>query len=482
MRGSSGVLPLIIISKSFNNVGSIYNQGQSINYSAIKNASKFLAFGIVGAGGGGVIEVISDLFINNGTFNVIGGKIYLNGSLGLPSPYTTSNLGYGGNGNVFFFKANNKLLLNSIHNYNWGLPSQSAYNPNSSSNLSNKIQNYSVTAKLEALPDCSLNGIYINLKGYYNNNSFTKVQPISDPIFWVNRSNTNLSLFLSGNNPLIHYYSNLSIILSNASNTSIETLNLSQYLPVNINFLGSQNLSFKLLKNSEVVSSGISSSGFYSFELEQGKYSLLFEDGSSNYTYGLYVAPNCLGYENIAISPGKSYYLYDSLNVSSIPFIYNANQTVREITSYQSINSCNFNISVLIDLDKSILSSLSSMNSSISSVSSNKINYANILSEINYTNYVLTAHNTKIPQKPQNVSLNQSGLTILSYYNTGNFTKEVLQLSSNGTINLSYGANNRIQIVVTKENTQNIFVSTEKDIIKVFSYVPSLFLGFLGGL
>ena len=40
--------------------------------------------------------------------------------------YAVSNLGYGGNGNVFLFKANNKLLLNSLPTYNWNQTWQSA--------------------------------------------------------------------------------------------------------------------------------------------------------------------------------------------------------------------------------------------------------------------------------------------------------------------------------------------------------------------
>ena len=147
------------------------------------------------------------------------------------------------------------------------------------------------------------------------------------------------------------------------------------------------------------------------------------------------------------------------------------------------MNSCNFNVSGLVSLDKEILDNLYSMNNSISAVSKNKFNYTNMLSrEINYTDYVLNAYSRKGSQTPQKIYLNQTGLNLLSYYNNGNFTKEVFQINNNGTINLSYGINKSVEIVLTKKVQQNFFVSTENDIIKAFSYIPSLFLGFLGGL
>lgn len=483
MRGGSGVLPLVIISKAFNNTGRIYDQGQSINYSTIKNASKFIAFGIVGAGGGGLIEVISGTFINKGTFNVSGGKIYLNSSLPLPLDYTPANLGYGGNGNVFLFKANSKLLLDSIHTYQWGQIQQN-YNLNYSDNSSKKTQNYSIIVKVQSPSDCSLTGIYVNLKGNYNNNSFLESQPLNNPTFSINKSVKNLYLYLSGSNPLIHYYSNLTVFFSNVSNTSIESLNLTKYPLINLSFKSNQNLSFNLLKENNSVFSGTTLSKPIFLKLEQGNYRLSFENGSNSYTYNFYAAPNCVGYENITIFPGKPYYFYDSLNISTVPFtIYKTDTITKNITDYNNINSCNFNISALINLDKEILSSIYSMNNSISAVSNNKVNYTSILSkEINYTNYMLDAYSNKGSQNPQKIYLNQTGLNLLSYYNNGNFTKEVFQINNNGTINLSYGINKSMEIVLTKQAQQNFFASTEKDIIKAFSYVPSLFLGFLGGL
>ncbi|MCL4376665.1 hypothetical protein M1558_04225 [Candidatus Parvarchaeota archaeon] len=484
MRGSSGVLPLIIISRSFNNTGIIYNQGQSINYSTIKNASKFLAFGIVGASGGGVIQVISGSFINNGTFNVSGGRIYLDSSFKLPNSYTISNIGYGGNGNVFLFKANNRLLLDSIQNYTSDPANQNNYNLNYPANYSNKTQNHQIMVKVQSPLGCSLNGIYVNLKGNYNNNSFFEKQPLNNSVFLINNSIKNPYLYLSGNNPLIHYYNNLQLIISNSLNTSIETFNLTKYLLVNLSFEGGQNLSFDLLNGNYTLFSGTTLSKPLLLRLEQGDYQLLLKNGLENYTYNMYVTPNCLGYQNITILPGKTYYLYDSLNISSVPFtVYKTNTITDNITSYRDVNSCDFNISELIGLDKVILNSIYSMNSSISVASNNKVNYSSILNrEINYTNYILKQYNTKSSQNPQNAYLNQSGLNLLSYYNNGNFTKEVFQINNNGTINLSYGINKSLQIVITKGTQQNFFVSTEKDIIKVFSYVPSLFLGFLGGL
>ena len=483
MRGGSGVLPLIIISRSFNNTGTIYNQGQSINYSAIKNADKILAFGIVGAGGGSLIQVISDAFINNGTFNVSGGRIYFGSSFNLPPSYTTSNLGYGGNGNVFFFKANNKLLLDSIKNYNWGPVQQNNYNLNDPVNYSNETQSYRIMVRVQVPLDCSLNGIYVNLNGTSNNNSFLETKPLNNPVFSVNDSIKNLNLYLSGNNPLIHYYNNLKLVLNNDSNTSTENLNLTRYLPVGLSFAGGQNLSFTLLNENDTVFSGATSKP-YLLRLEKGDYSLLLKNGSENYTYNLYVAPNCLGYQNITIFPGKSYYIYNSLNISSVPFtVYKTDTITNDITDYKDANSCNFNISELISLDKVILNNIYSMNNSISQESNSRFNYAGILSrEINYTNYMLNKYSNKSPQGPQDVYLNQTGLNLLSYYNNGNSTKEVFQVNNNGTINLRYGANKSLEIVLTKGTQQNFFVSTEKGIIKVFSYVPSLFLGFLGGL
>ncbi|MEM0143929.1 MAG: hypothetical protein QXL94_08355, partial [Candidatus Parvarchaeum sp.] len=158
LRGGSGVAPLIIISKLFNNTGIIYNQGQSINYSSIKNASKFLDSGIVGAGGGGVAMVISASFVNNGTFNLSGGKIYLNESIALPYYYNKSDLGEGGYGNVFFFKANPKLLSVSIHN--WGMPQNISINKLNTSklNISNisyeSARNYSISVNVQSIQGC----------------------------------------------------------------------------------------------------------------------------------------------------------------------------------------------------------------------------------------------------------------------------------------------------------------------------------------
>ena len=480
MRGGSGVLPLIIISRSFNNIGTIYNQGQSINYSAIKNASKFLAFGIVGAGGGGVIEVISSKFINDGIFNVSGGRIYLNNQF-LPFPYNTSNLGYGGSGNVFFFKANNNLLLNSIHNLT--LPLQ-VYSVNTSSNPSNKSYAHFVVAKVETLSSCSLNNIYIDLKGYNGKDRFTESHPINDSVFLVNSSSSNLSLSLSGNNPMINYYGSVNISINKTSNKTISQLNLSNYLPVNIIFMGGKNLNFSLLKGKNIVFSGRILHRLYSFKLKSGNYSLYLENNSENYNYSLYVAPNCLGYENITIPLSKSYYIYNSLKIPFLPVIeYKVNKTTKEINNYKYINSCNFNISDLIGMDRLILSNLSYLKSNLSMLSENRLDYENLLGrEINYTDYMLNTYNTRSSQKSQNIYLNQTGLNLLSYYNNGNFTKEVFQINNNGTINLSYGVNKTIEIVLTKRTQQTFLASMENDIVKVFSYVPSLFLGFLGGL
>ena len=484
MRGSSGVLPLVIISKAFNNTGTIYNQGQSINYSTIKNADNFLAYGIIGAGGGGVIQVISGSFINNGTFNVSGGRIYLDSSFKLPPSYTTSNLGYGGNGNVFLFKANDRLLSDSIQNYNVDPAKQNNYNINYSANYSNKTQNHQILVKIQSLLGCSLNGIYINLKGNYNDNSFLETQPFNDSVFSVNNSIKNLYLYLSGSNPLIHYYNASKVVLSNTSNISIESLNLTKYLPVNLFFEGGQNLSFGLLKGNDTVFSGETLSKPPLLSLEQGDYQVSLENGPDNYTYNLYVGPNCLGYQNITILPSKPYYIYDSLNISSIPFTeYKLDTITNNITDYKDVNSCNFNISELVSFDRVILNSIYSMNNSVSAVSTNKVNYSSIFSrEINYTNYLLTQASTKSSQNPQSISLNQTGLNLLSYYNKGNFTKEVFQINNSGTINLSYGINKSVEIVLTKGAQDNLFASIKNGIAKAFSYVPSLFLGFLWGL
>ena len=484
MRGGSGVLPLIIISRFFNNTGIIYNQGQSINYSTIKNVDKFLAFGIVGAGGGGLIQVISDSFINNGTFNVRGGSIYLDNSFKLPFPYTTSNLGYGGDGNVFLFKANNRLLLNSIKSYNWGQTKQNNYNLNYSERYSNKTQNYNIIVKVQSPIGCSLNGIYINLKGTYNNNSFLETNKLNNSLFSINNSIKNISLYLSGNNSLINYYNNLRVVLSNSSNTSIENFNLTKHFQVSLSFEGGQNLSFNLRNGNNTIFLGDTLSKPYTLSLEQGNYQLLLKNGSENYTYNLYVGQNCLGYQDITILPGKSYYIYDSLNISSMPStVYKKDIITNYVTDYKDVNSCNFNISKLIGLDKVILNNIYLMNNTISKESDSKVNYADVLSrEINYTNYMLKQYNTKSSQNSQDVYLNQTGLNLVYYYNNGNFTKEVFQLNNNGTINLSYGINKSLEIVLTKRTQQNFFVSTENDIIKAFSYIPSLFLGFLGGL
>ena len=68
ISGGSGVFPLVIISDNFSNYGQILNNGQSINYSNLSNNKELLKEGVVGAGGGGTVLIISGHSIQQSRF------------------------------------------------------------------------------------------------------------------------------------------------------------------------------------------------------------------------------------------------------------------------------------------------------------------------------------------------------------------------------------------------------------------------------
>ena len=479
IRGGSGVLPLIIITKYFDNKGKISNEGQSINYSKIKNASLYLSQGIIGSGGGGTLQIISKYFIDNGSLNVSGGRVYFNTSIQLPYHYTPSDFGYGGEGNVFFFRAGSGLLSNSIKNYNWN-SSQESFGVSDSNSSSGNAVAYNVNIAFPAIAGCNYNGVYLKVNGVFNNASFSRVQPVNDTAFALNSSVKNISFSMSGSNLISQYYNTAFVSNSGISNGTTVKLGLKNSLPVVISFGNGKNLSFSLKENGSLLSSGTASAN-YTFDLPQGNYSLSISNSSENNTYNIMVQRNCLGYQNIAIPAGKGYYTYDSLKIPVNPLlVYKTNQTEVQVVKYRNIDSCGFNASQLLDLDNLILHSISEMNNTVSAYG--KANYTGIVEkEVNYTNYMLSAYSSKA-KTAGNISLNQSGLNLLDYSSSGNLTKEVFQLSGNGTINLSYGNGRKIQILVSRQNTQNILVSAGDDVMRAFAYVPSLFMGFLGGL
>ncbi len=477
LRGGSGVFPLIIIARQFDNLGKITNQGQSINYSKIQNASDFLDQGIVGAGSGGILEIISQGFINNGTTNVSGGKVYFNTSMPLPYHYTANDFGNGGKGNAFFFRAGSNLLSNSIKNYSFGTE-QESFGINDSN--SSKVNLYSLKVAFPVIYGCDYASLYLKASGIYDNNSFSKIQPVNDDDFSLNSSDKNISFSMSGSDPISKYYNSTSLFVNNLSNDTTVNLGFKDTIPVSVSFQNTNNTNFSLQSANNTLFSG-STSLPLTFELRPGNYSLFIGNKSENYTYYLFVQRNCLGYQNITIPVGQDYYDYDSLKIPAKPLIvYKTNQSVLKVVKYVGMDSCSFNDSQLLGLDSSILQSLSAINRSL--LKDGNTNYSEIINkEANYTNYVLNKYASK-PKTTGNISMNQSGLNLLDYFNSGNFTKEVFQVNSKGTINLSYGSGSKIQIVVTSKPTQNILVSVSNTVVKAFAYVPSLFLGFLGGL
>ncbi len=474
VNGTSGVFPLIIISKEFANHGLITDEGQPINYSDIPNGKQALENGIVGAGGGGIVEVISKEIIANGTINVSGGRIYISKALNAsldsiyPDVYNLSVLGDGGAGNVFEFKASNSLLLRSLPNYNVTFGNIS----NSTSTLNN-VENdpsYSIKVTLANDYSCSTNGIHVKL---ISNNSIDNF-PLNQS-FSLNTASNRAQLQLYGTNPLINYYATKNISLSNKTFYFTAKDNLTVNLGVSSLGFGINITSYSIQLKKLNVSHELM------VQLPIGRYNLTVYNKTNSYNYSFYVSPNCLGYENLSFFPKKSYYTYDGLNISNTPFLVNRTQIVKTVSEnvYYAPQSCQEqNISQLIALDKQIMTAINSLNNSIGKASQ-KPNYSLFFNEINKTDPFLYKMNS---YTQPNISLNETGFDMYSYSSGGNLTKDKFILSGNqGIINLSYG-NESISMYISKQHNANPFAAFESGVIKVIEYVPSTFMGFLGGL
>ena len=481
--GGSGVFPLIIISKFFDNAGKIYNQGQSINYSLIPNASAALNLtngGVVGAGGGGIIETISQYFEANGTMDTAGGRVYisraLNASLGghYPFIYNLSDLGNGGNGNAFLFHATNALLAES-------LPNPVNPSPQIYVNQTNttKIQDYPVEAVLANPYGCGVEGIYLNATD--SNNSTTYPWPSGSQDLSLSAPIGNLSLKLYGPNPTLNYYKiSKNISVDNTSN--VVTFSYKTILPLKFSFESRSTMDFDIGSKNGTVFNGSGSAGSYSLQLPSGEYSLRLYNGTAAYNYSFYNLPNCMGYENLSFFPGKQYYTYDGLNISAFNVVVNETKVVQgqQDTVYYSPSSCQGqNISGLIYLDKEIMASLDAINRSINQTSP-KPNYSSFLSEIGSTASMLYRMNASSAQP--NISLSADGLNVYSYSSGKGFVKDSLILAGNrGTVNISYG-NNSVSLFISRQSSVNPFMAFESGIIKAMEYMPSTFMAFLGGL
>ena len=481
--GGSGVFPLVIISKFFDNAGKIYNQGQSINYSLIPNASAALNLtdgGVVGAGGGGIIEAISQYFEANGTMDTAGGKVFISRALNeslnghYPFVYNLSDLGNGGNGNAFLFHATNALLAESLPNpVN---PSPQVYVNQTNTT---KIQDYLVETTLANPYSCGVGGIYLNATS--GNNSTIYPWPSGSQDLSFGAPMGNLSLKLYGPNPVLNYYeTSKGIAVGNTSN--VVTFAYRTGLPLKLTLESGSMMSFDIDSKNGTVFNGSGSTGSYLIQLPSGEYSLRLYNGTAAYNYSFYNLPNCMGYENLSFFPGKQYYTYDGLNISASNVVINETKVVQsqqDMVYYSPSNCQGQNISGLVSLDEEIMASLSAINRSINQTSQ-KQDYSSFLSEVDSTASMLYRMNASSAQP--SMSLSAEGLNVYSYSSSKGFVKDSLILAGNsGTVNISYG-NKSVSLFISRQPSANPFMAFESGIIKVMEYMPSTFMAFLGGL
>ncbi len=482
LNGGSGVFPLIIISDNFTNYGLITNKGQSINYSALPYGKEALEEGIVGAGGGGIVEILAKNFIANGSINVSGGKIYiskaLNSSLNLTKPlsYNLSDLGDGGSGNVFMFKAPKELLLRSLPVKNTTIYNNTITTKSQNINKT-AIRGYNLTTKIANPYGCNTNNIYVNLTvGNHKNNYIFELG--QDML--INSSNQNATLSLYGSNPIIKYYKNSSITLANKT----------FYLPnrnsisINLNINSKNNFAGVLSGYTNHYKMNFNTNKTLKINLTKGNYTLSLYNETHHYNYTFYVSQNCMGYENLSFYPGKQFYSYNGLNISVDGYkttIYRyvpkvLNKTISN--NYYNLDSCNNeNLSQIVNLDYKILNSLSAINKSILNTTK-KQNYTTLVKEIRSSiatdpkNYNLNSKQTNVP------SFAVSGLQLYSFIQKNNTAKgNFVLLSNNASLNISYG-NSSIEItLIRKQKQSNIFNSFESAFLKAFEYLPQAFLG-----
>ena len=488
-KAGSGVFPLIIISKYFANYGVIFNNGQSINYSDVPDNIEALKAGVVGAGGGGVIEAISQNFIYNGTINVSGGAVYigrlLNSSLNMsyPDSYNLSNLGKGGYGNAFFFNAPNSLLAISLPNYIWPYGNISSY---SSPNNPTNVTKIDFNVRLSNPLNCDLDKIYVNLSGISNKSEFTEVVPLNNSDLVLNSTSQNLSLKLFGDNPVLNYYpQQLNFAISNISNNSYLEVPYSSRLPLRFNFAGDAGFGFYIESGGIYLLNATRASNNYTFALEQGPYNLSFYNKTSFYNYTIYNAPNCIGYENFTFYP-KSYYLYDGLNISNRIFegiTATASAPATNSYYYSSVSTSCQNLTNLIQLDKQILYSLNTINDSIQNTS-----YAadGALLERLFNKIQNTAYSPPIQALSSmdvaQFSFNDTGLNLVYSAEEGNVTKYMLELGgSNGTVNINYGGKS-LTLTISQKPQHSIMAALEKTFVTSITYIPYFFSSIFRGI
>ena len=485
VNGGSGVFPLVIISKEFTNNGLITDEGQSINYSNVPDWKWALTGGIVGPGSGGVIQSISGSFLSNGTMNVSGGRVYLsksmNKSLGFTSPYiyNLSELAHGGSGRVFFFKATKSLLLEALPAYNITISNTNSSTNGSISNTNKTVnvtwdrpKTYEVAADLAKNYGCGLEGISVNLTPDGSNKTYTF--NLSHYIIF-NSISKYATLSVYGDSPILNYY-------QKTENVSLN--NQSYYFPgagdlaVGININASGN--FTSVMNSANETQTSTSKNLEIF-LPIGRYNLTLNGSGTLYNYSFYVSQNCMGRENITLLPGKAYYDYNGM---TIPLYFYTKTIYRTRTINNSVGSTyysiknygNENSSQLLRLDYKILDYLSSINTSVLG-KSQKYNYSTLLEELNASKPADNRSNSAL-----DISLYQSGLDMYTSYNTGKVIKDQFVMPGNSaSINLSYG-NSTIEIALSKPDSQSTLSQFETGAIKFIEYIPSAFMGLLGGL
>jgi hypothetical protein len=490
INGGSGVFPLIIISKEFSNKGTITNRGQSINYSKIPNGKLALEGGVVGAGGGGILEIIAGKIENNGTMNVSGGKIYIspqmNSSLSMvyPDVYNLSYLGNGGEGNILEFKAGGNLLVESLPAGNNSIPLGNSDNITEGNNygsgnqtLSSKANAtvYSFKALLANDYGCSTKNIYIKVSNP-NSSAITQNTQLGDNLTIITNS-SKAQLELYGKNPILNYYNKK--INVNLSNTSYYFKSLSD-ITLNLFVQKDNNLSITLAnKSKQVIASNVSQ---YSLKLPVGRYNITLYNATNRYVYTIYLSQNCLGYENISLEPGKPYYYYDGLNISNYKAIFSIyktkiiNYTAKNVYYNTEVNQLQ-NLSQLTKMDSEILKYITSMNESISKLSHLQ-NYSSFVDNLNSA-----LLKTAKPSDNQAVmSINESGFDSY-YYKTGsNETENKLVMYGNsGMINISYG-NKSLKLLISKKNSPSVFTTFESTFVRAIEYVPTTFMGLLGGI
>ncbi len=489
--GGSGVFPLVIISDNFSNYGQILNNGQSINYSNLSDNKELLKEGVVGAGGGGTVLIISGHTFRKGNITVEGGKVYLsnslNASLNMTGPfiYNLSNIGNGGAGNVFFFKAGAALLTKSLPNYNFTYVNTQPYSGETgSANQSSRF----IQVYLANDYDCNLNSLYVNLSGYYNKTGFSYQYSLLSSDFKINSSDNNLSLKLYGSNPLLGYYNRTeNITLSNTTNITRIVLAPETLLPLSINFANDSGFEFYLFNQNKSIFSTDNTDKNYTLSIPAGKYKLIVYNNNSIYNYSIYNSPNCMGYENITVYPGKDYYVYNGLNLSVSPLLTKKIETVIEKENASVITSPQINcadMGLLLSLDKQIIGSLKVLNESILNGSSKQLNYSLFTQTINSTNHLISSIRIPAPFEFRMpiLSFNESGFNVVSSSNDGNIIKYSLETNAgNGTINIGYG-NRTLILSINKVKSISPFAAFETGLIKVVTYLPSLFAAFLGGL